>query len=128
MNLSGYLDHEEDCTCLDYHDRFLSASGQADGPQFAPQCVKDIWNEEMVFKMTRGTWADLIDGKPIGRCYVMADGAIRVERNKLVRCTSCGFQGTNDQFLAGHLASVCPNCKSDYTVQNAPQFPKDNQD
>jgi hypothetical protein len=28
MNLSGYLDHEEDCTCLECHDRFLSSSGQ----------------------------------------------------------------------------------------------------
>jgi hypothetical protein len=66
--------------------RDLSTSGQTDlAPQLAPQSVKDIWNEEMVFKMTRGTWADLIDGLPIGRCYVMDDGSIRVERKQTTR-------------------------------------------
>jgi hypothetical protein len=63
--------------------RDVSTSGQP--PQFAPQSVKDTWNEEMVFKMTRGTWADLIDGLPIGRCYVLDDGSIRVERKQTTR-------------------------------------------
>lgn len=41
-----------------------------------------IWDEEMILSMTRGTWADLLDGREIGGTRVLHGNMIRVERKK----------------------------------------------
>jgi hypothetical protein len=55
MNLSGYLDHEEDCTCLECHDRFLSSSGQTTP---TPQLTIDLREVANVLRGLMSTDAD----------------------------------------------------------------------
>jgi hypothetical protein len=72
--------HEEDCPCFGDSAEIEHSKECKSCTCEPPVETQDIWDEEMKFSMTRGAWADLLEGKPIGTARVISDGVIRVER------------------------------------------------